>query len=73
MTLRWTNPLLGPHLLGCRGLEKPAFRKESSIPFGADLLISFFFFFFFWAHRMQDLSSPTRDGTLAPCSGSVES
>ena len=24
-------------------------------------------------HSMQDLSSPTRDGTRAPCSGSTES
>ena len=41
-----------------------------------DLYLHFLFLtsFFFLAsrHSMQDLSSPTRDGTAAPCSGSVE-
>ena len=33
----------------------------------------FFFFFFFWLHFMTygNLSSPTRNGTPAPCSGIV--
>ena len=30
-------------------------------------------FFLATPHGMWDLSSPTRDGTRAPCSGSVES
>ena len=29
--------------------------------------------FFFWLHSMQDLSSPTRDQTRSPYSGSTES
>ena len=32
-----------------------------------------FFFFFAVPQSMQDLSSPTRDQTRAPCSGSSES
>ena len=36
-------------------------------------LLKFFFFYFLAApHGMQDLSSPTRDRTHAPCSGSAE-
>ena len=34
--------------------------------------ISFFFLFLAVPCNMQDLSSPTRDGTSAPCSGSIE-
>ena len=44
-----------------------------------NLLVFFFFFlmvifivFYFLLHRMQDLSSLTRE-TCAPCSGSMES
>ena len=33
----------------------------------------FFFFFFFWSHGMGDLSSPARDWTHTPCSGSMVS
>ena len=43
---------------------------------GYYLLSDFFFFFFFLARPcggLRDLSSPTRDQTLAPCSGSVKS
>ena len=38
-------------------------------------VFQFYFFFFFLAtlHSMWDLSSLTRDGTCAPCIGSVES
>ena len=34
-----------------------------------------FFLFHFWLHSpgMQDLDSPTRDRTQAPCIGNVES
>ena len=37
-------------------------------------LVFFFLFFFFLAapRGMQDLSSPTRDGTHAPCGGGIE-
>ena len=31
------------------------------------------FFFFFWPCHMPDLSSPAREQTRAPCTGSVES
>ena len=33
----------------------------------------FSFLFFFLPHSMQDISSLTRNGTHAPCSGSTES
>ena len=31
---------------------------------------AFYFILFFWPRSMRDLSSPTRDPTRAPCSGS---
>ena len=37
------------------------------------LLDFFFFFFFATLHGIWDLSFPTRDGTLATCSGNSES
>ena len=39
------------------------------------MLLLFFMSFFFLAahHGMRDLSSPTRDQTCTPCSGSMES
>ena len=39
-----------------------------------DFVVFLFFFFFLAVLRsLQDLSSPTRDRTHAPCSGSLES
>ena len=35
--------------------------------------MSFYFFILAMPRSMQDLRSPTRDLTLAPCSGSTES
>ena len=32
-----------------------------------------FFFLIFWPRGMWDLSSPTRDGTHAPCIGRAQS
>ena len=37
------------------------------------LILYFSFHFIFWPHGRQDLTSPTRDGTCAPCSGSTKS
>ena len=41
--------------------------------FDLDNGVSFFFFFFGWAPGLRNPSSPTRDRTCAPHSGSAES
>ena len=38
-----------------------------------NFLFFFFFFFFFFGHMAYRISSLTRDQTLAPCSGSMDS
>ena len=53
----------------------PVLMLKSFFPPSAGVSGFLFFFFFFLAipHGMRDLSAPTRDQTLAPCSGNAES
>ena len=57
------------------GLVVPSLGPAPLTPFALPPCSFFFFFFFFLVttHGMWDLSSPMRDGTCTPCSGSAES
>ena len=54
----------------CQGVRAGCFREEIILALETGI---FFFFFLAIPRGMRDLSSPTRDWTHAPCSGSAES
>ena len=66
------NKFRGPLSEGGTGAEPS---KASSVPYRSQLifLLSFFSLFLATPRGLWDLSSPTRDQTQEPCSGSTES
>ena len=69
-TWRWKGP---KKIQGESSSFKKIVQKEGQMNQFSYFLFSFFLLLLATMHSMQDLSSPTRDWTQAPCSGSTES